>query len=62
MIGDLLALLGVILVFLGVLVLVGVIAIGTAPASTLIVVGIILILVSFFIGTRLYGRGGRTRL
>lgn len=59
MLGNLLALVGIVLVILGVLKLVGLLAIGTASAALFIVVGAICILVAYFV---LGGVGGRSRL
>lgn len=49
MLARLLALLGVILIVLGVLKLVGLLAIGSASAGLLIVVGIIVVLVAEYV-------------
>lgn len=59
MLGNLLALVGVILVILGVLKLVGLLSLGSASAAVFIVVGAICILVAYFV---LGGVGGRSRL
>lgn len=58
MLTRLLFLLGVILVILGVLKFVGLIAIASAGAVTLIVVGIIVILVAQYVLGGWYGRNG----
>lgn len=49
MLARLLAFLGIILIILGVLKLVGILAIGTASAVTLIVVGIICVLAAEYV-------------
>lgn len=59
MLGNLLALVGIILVILGVLKLVGLLALGSASAAVFIVVGAICILVAYFV---LGAYGGRARL
>jgi membrane-bound ClpP family serine protease len=59
MVGNLLALVGIILVILGVLKLVGLLALGSASAAVFIVVGAICVLVAYFV---FGGLGSRTRL
>ena len=59
MLSRLIALLGVVLVILGVLKFVGVFAFGTASAGALIVVGIILVLVAQYVLGGVYGTRGR---
>lgn len=59
MIGNILALCGVILIVVAVLKFLGVVAIASAAAGTLLVVGIILLLVSLFLFGGVGGVGPR---
>lgn len=52
MVGQLLAVLGVILVILAVLKYVGLVALGGAAAGTLLVVGIVLLVIAYFVFNR----------
>jgi len=55
------ALLGLVLLVLGILKLVGILAIGSASATILIVIGIVCILVAQFVLGGVYGSNGNTR-